>query len=272
MSTFSKARQKLTRLEMVSIIIPTYNNVKTLQESLDSVLSQTYRPLEIIIIDDCSVDDSFAFAKAYALKNTSQNVSFITIKNNNNLGAGNTRNKGITAATGDYIAFLDADDLWKPHKLALQISEMKKQNASVCYGSYEIFNSCPKQPVYLQHVFKKLTFNKLLKANYIGHLTGIYHVKMLGKFYMPALRKRQDWAMWLDILRSSGNAIGIEQPIASYRQGAGLSYNKLELIPFNYAIYNKHLGYSAMNSCLLLLRFFYEQFFVKRKMRIKINN
>lgn len=250
--------------------MPTYNDVKTVKESLDSVVSQTYRPLEIITIDDCSDDESYAFAKAYALKNSSPEISFITLKNTSNSGAGITRNRGIEAATGTYIAFLDADDLWKPQKLELQIEAMKSQNALACYGAYEIFSTSPEHPELIHQVFKKLTFKKLLKANYLGNLTGVYNAQKLGKFYMPALRKRQDWAMWLDVLKKANFAIGIQEPIASYRLSNGLSANKFDLIKYNYAVYRIHIGYSAMKSSMLMVRFFYEQFFVKNRMKITL--
>jgi teichuronic acid biosynthesis glycosyltransferase TuaG len=107
-------------MSLVSIITPTYNSITTLKESLDSIVAQTHRPLEIVIIDDGSVDDSYAFAKAYASKNPSPEITFVNLKNDSNSGAGITRNKGIEAATGTYIAFLDADDLWKPHKQLLR--------------------------------------------------------------------------------------------------------------------------------------------------------
>lgn len=257
-------------MELVSIIMPTYNSIATVKESLDSILHQTYRPLEIITIDDYSDDGSYAFAKAYASKNASPEINFISLKNSINSGAGITRNKGIEAATGTYIAFLDADDLWKPQKLEIQIEAMESQNAVACYGAYEIFSTSPEHPEQIHQVFKKLTFEKLLKANYLGNLTGIYNAAVLGKTSIPRLRKRQDWAMWLDVLKKAGFAIGIQEPTASYRLSNGLSANKLDLIKYNYAVYRSHLGYSAIKSTFLMVRFFYEQFFVKNRMKINL--
>ena len=257
-------------MELVSIIMPTYNSVATVKESLDSILSQTYRPLEIITIDDCSEDESYAFAKAYASKNASLDISFITLKNSVNSGAGITRNKGLEAASGTYISFLDADDLWKPNKLIIQIEAMKVQKVLACYGAYEIFKATPDQPELVHQVFKKLTYKKLHQSNYIGNLTGIYNAAAIGKIAIPSLRKRQDWAMWLDVLKKTGYAIGIEEPIASYRVSDGLSANKFDLIKYNYAVYRSHLGYSAIKSTILMVRFFYEQFFIKNKMKIKL--
>ncbi|MGB3590242.1 MAG: glycosyltransferase family 2 protein [Nonlabens sp.] len=250
--------------DLVSIIIPTFNSAPVLGEALDSVVNQTYRPLEIITIDDCSGDDSYAFAKAYSQKHSSSEITFITLKNEINSGAGVTRNHGIKKSSGRYISFLDADDLWKPEKLALQIEVMSSQNAAVAYGAYEIFSDNPARPHHLQNVPTMVDFPKMLKANYVGMLTGIYDVSQLGKVYMPTIRKRQDWAMWLSITKTAGKAIGVQTVIASYRKGDGLSSNKLDLIKYNYMIYREYLGYTAMKSYLLMGRFLYEQFVVKK--------
>jgi glycosyltransferase involved in cell wall biosynthesis len=254
-------------MDTVSVIIPTYNNHKTLQETLDSILQQDYRPLEIIIVDDASDDESFAFAKAYSQQNLQPHINFIVQQNLFNMGAGVTRNKALELATGRYIAFLDADDLWKSNKLTTQIKALKSSGRSVCYSAYEIFEENPSKPIANHHVFTELTFEKLHKTNYLGNLTGIYDASTIGKIQISSIRKRQDWAMWLDVLKIAGPAVGIQEPLASYRLGAGLSASKLDLIKYNYAVYRKHLGYSFLKSCCCMLLFFYEQFFVKNAMR-----
>lgn len=257
-------------MDIVSVIMPTYNSAKTLKEALDSIISQSYRPIEIITIDDASKDDSLAIAKAYAQQHSTKDLQFVTLSNEQNAGAGISRNKGVEKASGSYIAFLDADDLWKPHKLTTQINAMKSQNATVCYGAYEIFKESAEKPVAVHKVFQKLTYQKLHKANYLGNLTGIYNAAVLGKISIPSLRKRQDWAMWLDVLKKANYAIGIQEPIASYRMSDGLSANKVELIKHNYAVYRKHLGYSVLKSSWMMLLFFYEQFVVKKAMKVEI--
>lgn len=253
-------------MDTVSVIMPLYNNAATVAAALDSVVSQTYSYLEIIVIDDCSDDGGYAFAKAYSLKKNAPTIKIYVLQTNVNSGAGIARNLGIETSTGTYIAFLDADDLWMPDKLDIQLKAMKAHGSTVAYGAYEIFTSDPAKPIATQRVFEKLTLKKLLKANYVGHLTGIYNAAVLGKFYMPALRKRQDWALWLDVIKAAGFATGIQQPIASYRKGSGLSANKLDLVKYNHAIYRKHLKYSFLKSVCMLLQFFYEQFFVKSRM------
>jgi glycosyltransferase involved in cell wall biosynthesis len=257
-------------MDTVSIIVPVYNNLKTLRETLDSILQQDHRPIEIIIVDDQSTDGSYAFAKAYSQQNPQPDIKFIVQQNNSNKGAGVTRNKALELSTGRYIAFLDADDLWKPEKLTRQINALKSSGRQVCYSAYEIFEEDPLKPIAIHHVFPELTYEKLHKTNYLGNLTGIYEASIIGKVPISSIRKRQDWAMWLDVLKKAGPAVGIQEPLASYRLGAGLSASKLDLIKYNYAVYREHLGYSWIKSCWWMGLFFYEQFFVKNGMKTRV--
>ncbi len=254
-------------MDQVSVIVPVFNNRNTLPATLDSLLAQTYRPLQIVVVDDASMDGSYALAKAYAQQHQQHNLNFIVLKQHVNKGAGKTRNKALDAATGRYIAFLDADDLWKPHKLQLQLKALSTTGKAVCYSAYEVFDKNPTNPIYIQKVFPQLSYERLHRSNYLGNLTGIYDVSKVGKVPITNLRKRQDWAMWLDVLDKAGPAIGLQEPLASYRLSDGLSASKWKLIPFNYAVYRQHLGYSSIKSCLLMALFFYEQFFVKARMK-----
>ncbi len=257
-------------MDLVSVIVPVYNNSSTLPDALDSLIAQHYRPLEIIMVDDYSSDDSYAFAKAYSQQHQTQDLRFVVSQNTINKGAGVSRNKAIEAASGRYIAFLDADDLWKPHKIKAQLEALKTSGAMVCYSAYEIFDTDPSRPIAIQQVLAKLTYQKLIKSNYLGNLTGIYDAQKLGKIAIPKMRKRQDWAMWLDVVKKGGPAIGIQQPLASYRLGAGLSASKLDLIKYNYAIYKDYLGNHRLKSVGLMMLFFYEQFFVKNRLKKKL--
>ncbi|BAO54865.1 glycosyltransferase family 2 protein [Nonlabens marinus] len=254
-------------MDLVSVIAPVYNNHRTLKETLDSIVQQDYRPLEIVIVDDASDDESFAFAKAYSLQYQQHDTKFILHQNLKNSGAGVTRNKALGLATGRYMAFLDADDIWKPEKLTKQINALKLSGKSVCYSAYEIFEEDYLKPIAIHNVFPELTFEKLHKTNYLGNLTGIYDASLIGKVKISSIRKRQDWAMWLDVLKIAGPAVGIQEPLASYRLGAGLSASKLDLIKYNYSVYRTHLGYSIFKSCWYMTLFFYEQFFIKNAMR-----
>ena len=218
-------------------------------------------------MDDQSEDGSYAFAKAYSQQNREQGISFIIQQNDVNMGAGYTRNRAVELATGRYIAFLDADDLWMSRKLSKQISTMNTSGSNVCYSAYEIFGDDSNNPLAVQKVFPELTFNRLHKSNYLGNLTGIYDASAIGKIPISCMRKRQDWAMWMDVLKKGGPAIGIQEPLASYRLGHGLSASKINLIKYNFAVYRNHLGYGFFKSCWCMVQFFYEQFFVKSRLK-----
>ena len=195
------------------------------------------------------------------------------LKNTSNSGAAISRNKGIQAANGDFIAFLDADDLWKPNKLEVQLSFMKNEDCDVCYSSYEQIDedgSLLKKEV---RALGTLKYGKLLKSNYIGNLTGIYNAKSLGRILSPDLRKRQDWLLWLSAIKKSGKpAKGIQESLAYYRvRNNSISSNKFKLLKYNYMVYKKGLGYSALKSMYWMLVFLNEHFFVKSKQVITIN-
>lgn len=173
-------------------------------------------------------------------------------------------NTAIENATGNYIAFLDADDLWKPEKLTKQIAFMQEKNIAVSFTSYELMDEQGKSLGKMIKALPKVNFSKMLKSNYVGNLTGIYNAEQLGKVYMPNIRKRQDWALWLTLIKKVGYAYSLEEPLARYRvRENSISSNKLNLLKYNYAIYRKALKFGAFKSGLYLIRFLIEHFFIK---------
>ncbi|GGD16795.1 glycosyltransferase family 2 protein [Hyunsoonleella pacifica] len=174
----------------VSIITPTYNSESFIQTTIRSVIDQTYTNWELLIIDDASTDNTLNIVNKFTSKHKNKNI--YVIKNHSNQGAAITRNQGIENASGDIIAFLDSDDVWKPSKLEKQVKFMINHDIDVCFTSYDLMD---EDGVLMQKTVKalpKLTYKKLLKCNYIGNLTGMYNTKSLGKIYSPNLRKRQD--------------------------------------------------------------------------------
>ncbi|MFI1744768.1 glycosyltransferase family 2 protein [Thalassobellus sediminis] len=254
---------------LVSIITPMFNSEAFISETINSVLKQTYKNWELLLIDDNSQDKTLSIVQEY-IKNYPQ---IKLLKNDTNQGAAISRNKGIDFAKGDYIAFLDADDLWKPEKLESQIKFMQTENCDVCYSSYELIKEngefLNKKVKALPH----LSYNKLLKSNYIGNLTGIYNAKVLGKIKTPDLRKRQDWLLWLAAIKKSGKkALSIQESLAYYRvRENSMSSNKLNLVKYNYWVYKKGLGFSTLKSVYCMFVFLIEHFFVKSKQTISIN-
>ena len=254
---------------LVSIITPMYNNANVIEETISSVLNQTYTNWELLLIDDFSSDLTKTVVKPIIKANPKVKL-FQHIQNK---GAAEARNLGTKNAKGNYIAFLDADDLWQPTKLQLQVNQLLKNNTDVCFGSYEWIDSKGKSLHKKVNVLEKLSYSKLLKANYIGNLTGIYSCEKLGKIYTKDLKKRQDWLLWLEALRRSKKpAIGITATIAYYRISEGsLSSNKTNLIKHNFNVYNKGLGYSFGKSLIYLIRFLIEHLFVKKRLIKTIN-
>lgn len=246
-----------------------FNSEAYVSESINSVLNQTYSNWELILIDDCSKDKTLEIVETFLLK--SPNIKII--KNQENFGAAITRNKGIEASKGDYIAFLDGDDLWKPEKLEKQITFMLTQNCDVCFCSYEQIDVVGKPLNKLIKAIPELSYQKLLKSNYIGNLTGMYNVQILGKITTPNLRKRQDWLLWLNALKTSGKpAKGIQESLAYYRvREDSMSSNKFNLIKYNYWVYKKGLQFSTLKSIYCLGIFLHEHFFIKSKLVISTN-
>ncbi|WP_336127584.1 glycosyltransferase family 2 protein [Mesoflavibacter sp. CH_XMU1422-2] len=253
---------------LVSIITPMYNSEKFILKTINSVVNQTYSNWELMLIDDGSTDNTIQIVEDFK-----QKYSNITLlQNPTNLGTAQSRNKGILEAKGDYIAFLDADDLWKPNKLDQQIQFMQNHNCDVSFSSYEQIDENGKPLHKLVQAIPKLTYNKYLKTNYIGNLTGMYNAKTLGKITSPDLRKRQDWLLWLAaIKKSSKPALGIQESLAYYRvRQNSMSSNKIELLKYNYLVYKKGLGFSTIKSLYRMLIFLWEHFMVKSKLITKI--
>ncbi|NNC49652.1 MAG: glycosyltransferase family 2 protein [Flaviramulus sp.] len=254
---------------LVSIITPMFNSESYLAESIQSVICQTYKNWELLLIDDYSTDNTAKIAKSFSSKHS--NIKLL--ESDKNSGAAISRNRGILVSKGDFIAFLDADDLWKPEKLEKQIAFMKNQNCHVCFSSYELINEKGEHLGKMVKAYSNLTYKKLLKSNYIGNLTGIYNAKKLGKLTTPNLRKRQDWILWLSALKKSGKpAQGILEPLANYRvRKDSMSSNKINLLKYNYWVYKKGLGFSTLKSMFYMIGFLNEHFFVKSKQIVSIN-
>lgn len=254
---------------LVSIVTPIYNKAGVLSETIESILSQTYKNWELLLVNDASPDNSSEIAQGYIKKD--KRIKYFEFSQNK--GAAEARNHGTNMAKGDFIAFLDADDLWVERKLEVQLQEMLGRNFDVCFGSYEVIDS-NSQPTNIKvNALPILHYKKLLKANYIGNLTGVYNCKKLGKIFTKDLKRRQDWLLWIEALeRSNKPAIGISETIAFYRKSKdSLSSNKLKLVKHNFNVYRKGLNFNYFKSCFYLLLFFYEHFFVKQKLIRPVN-
>ncbi|WP_405605362.1 glycosyltransferase family 2 protein [Polaribacter sp. Asnod1-A03] len=220
--------------KLVSIITPNYNSEKFISQTINSVLNQTYKNWEMIIVDDVSNDDSVEIIESYILKNNRIKL----FKLSKNSGAAIARNKAISLAKGNFIAFLDSDDLWLPKKLEQQLKFMISNNYNISYTSYEIINENGISKNKIIHCKEKLDYKRMLYSNEIGCLTAMYNSDVLGKVFMPEIRKRQDYGLWLKLLKTESYAFGLPKVLAKYRdQSQSMSNNKVEMLKWNWNLY-----------------------------------
>ncbi|QWV04245.1 glycosyltransferase [Pseudoalteromonas shioyasakiensis] len=227
---------------LVSIIMPAYNSEKYISESIESVLKQTYHNWELLITDDRSQDSTRTIVESY-LKKDARIKLFI---NTENSGAGAARNNSIKQANGRFIAFLDSDDLWLPKKLELQIKFMLNNNFAFTYTAYQKFNI--KNRLGIVNPPLSTNYKKLLRSNVIGCLTAIYDVNILGKRYMPLIRKRQDMGLWLEILKDTDTAYCLSNVLSLYRVDSGMTQNKFKVLLWQWRFYREVVELSYLTS------------------------
>lgn len=236
-------------MALVSIIIPLYNSEIFIEETIESVLKQTYKEWEMIIVNDCSKDKGMKIVKKYSEKDKR-----IKLFNNKiNLGGAGTRNVAIKNAQGKYIAFLDSDDIWKENKLEKQIKFMEKNNYDFSYTKYERINEVGEKMNLVSIIPDKLNYKDMLKRDSIGCLTAIYNQESLGKIYMPNIRVNQDYALWLEILKKTEYAYGLQENLALYRvRENSLSRKKLKQLKYFWEMYRKYNNQNLWKSSLYL--------------------
>lgn len=209
---------------LVSIITPVYNAEKFLSETIKSIQSQTYKNWELLLVDDCSKDNSAKIIEEFKISDN--RIKYIKLEKNS--GASVSRNTGIKNAKGRFIAFVDSDDIWKPEKLEVQVKYMLENNLGFTFTSYrymkedgELTNKVAKAP-------SKINYNGLLKNTIIGCSTVVIDTDIVEYFEMPLVRRGQDTATWLQILRKEKYAYGIDKDLVYYRLvGESLSSNKI---------------------------------------------
>lgn len=236
--------------ELVSIITPSYKSERFISQTIESILAQTYQNWEMIIVDDVSPDNSNNIIEEYCKKDNRIKL----IKLDKNSGPAVARNRAIEEAKGRYIAFLDADDLWKPEKLEKQIKFMEEKDCVLSYSAYETMSE--DGVLQNKHINPplKTSYKDLLKSNHIGCLTAIYDTQKVGKIYMPLIAKRQDYGLWLKILKKIDFAYGLDESLAIYRiMLNSVSSNKYKLLKYNYLLFRKHEKFSSIKSFYYLV-------------------
>ncbi|GAL65294.1 glycosyltransferase family 2 protein [Jejuia pallidilutea] len=255
---------------LVSIITPVYNVENQILQCVNSVNQQTYKNWEHILVDDFSQDNTIETLKNLASKD--KRIKVISLGKNS--GAGFARNIGIKNANGRYIAFLDSDDYWANNKLEKQIAFMQLNNYPFTYSRYFEFDNESGDLITLVKAPPKVTYKMLLiNGGYIGCLTVVYDTVFFGKKYMPEIRKRQDWALWLKMLKDIDCAYGVMEPLAFYRMGnTSLSKSKIKLVKYNFMVYKRELNMSYLESIYRMALFLIFHFFFKSHLKEKLKN
>jgi glycosyltransferase involved in cell wall biosynthesis len=241
--------------------MPNYNGAKFISQSISSILGQTYPFWELIISDDKSTDNSLDIIGTFKDERIKPPIRMKT-----NQGAAVARNKAIEHAKGDFIAFLDNDDYWAPQKLRDQLYFMLQNDYKFTYTDYTQFSTTYNKRIRCK---LKVDYSALLRNNYILTSTVIYNAKALGKIYMENIRKRQDWSLFINIVKKSSAAYNLAMPLTYYRRHEeSLSASKLDLIKYNFNFYHEVLGFSKITSVFLMIRFLFYYFLKKIKERL----
>lgn len=232
---------------LVSIIMPSYNTGQFIRETIESVLKQTYSNWELIIVDDCSTDDTDDVVRQYLADNRIR-----YIKNNVNCGAAISRNRALREAKGKWIAFLDSDDLWFPEKLEKQIRFMESGNYHFSYTRYEEINEDSELLGTVVSGPSKITKIGMYNYCWPGCLTVMYDAEYVGLIQIEDIKKNNDYAMWLKVCKKA-NCHLLNETLAKYRRGRTgsiSSHNYKKLIAWHYKLFNeaehKNCVYSAL--------------------------
>ena len=236
--------------KLVSIITPTYNCAKFIARTLDSVQAQTYQNWEMIIVDDRSQDNTKEIVEEYS-KNDAR-IQYHLLDENS--GAAVARTTAMKLAKGAYMAFLDSDDIWLPEKLEKQIAWMEENEYAFSCTAYEQIDEDDVLLGKKIKTIKKTSYNRLLLDCPVGNSTVMYNVEKMGKFEVPNIRKRNDDALWLQMLKKEKYIWGMPDVLMHYRiRKNSLSNKKLQLIKYHWYLYRKieHLNIfrSAFHVC-----------------------
>ena len=236
--------------DLVSIIMPTYNSANYIEASVQSVINQSYSCWELLIVDDCSTDQTVSIIKKY------QDVRIHYIRNSKNSGAAYSRNQALKVASGKWIAFLDSDDLWKCDKLERQIAFMKKNNYHISYTKYEEISvdGSPQNII----VGGPTVVSKMSIFNYcwMGCLTVMYDREFIGQVQIVNIAKNNDYALWLKICKKA-NCYLLDEVLAEYRKGRSGSistHSYGQLIKWHYRVFRLSEQQGIMRSSINTMR------------------
>ena len=252
--------------ELVSIIMPSYNTGRFIKESIESVLAQTYSNWELIIVDDCSPDNTDDIVAPYL---TDDRICYI--KNEKNSGAAVSRNRALREAKGKWVAFLDSDDLWHPDKLEKQIAFMVENDYKFTYTDYRIQLNGEWLP-YVYTGPKVVNKRKMKDYCYFSTITVMYEREYVGLIQIEPVRKNNDYAMWLKIIEKSP-CYRFPECLSSYikHDGSISSGSKFKLIKHHYILWRVAEHKNPISACVLTVRNLFWGVLKKIKYRLKVS-
>lgn len=234
---------------LVSVIMPVYNGEKYIKQAVDSVYAQNV-DLELLVIDDGSTDETRTVLEPYMKRS-----DFRYLLNEKNMGAAGSRNRGVKAAAGEYVAFLDADDWWEEGKLAEQIRVMEESGCVLCSTGRELMNPDGSSTGRYIPVKQRVTYKDLLRHNSINCSSVLLRRETALEFPMEYDDSHEDYITWLKILKKYGNAVGINKPYLKYRLSeGGKSRNKLKSAKMTYKVY-RYSGFGRLKSGMYFISY-----------------
>lgn len=237
--------------KLVSIIMPSYNTAKFIEDTIKSVLDQTYTDWELIIVDDCSKDNTDEVVKKFL---SDKRIKYL--KNKENKGAAFSRNYALREAKGKWIAFLDSDDLWESNKLEKQIKFMETNNYAFTYTNYKEINEKSESLNTIVTGPKKINKTGFYNFCYPGCLTVMYDAEKVGLIQIENLAKNNDYAMWLKVIKKVKYCYLLDEVLASYRKRTNSisSGSKFKLIKHHYILYKFGEKRNPIDSFILTIR------------------
>lgn len=231
--------------KLVSVIMPVYNSSRFLGSAIDSVLNQTHKNLELLIIDDKSTDNSLAIAEEYAKTDNRIRV----IASQVNQGVAKARNQGIADAAGDYIALLDSDDVWCHDKLERQLRLLEEKNAVISYCSYDFIDENDNSIMKPFVVEGETTFKKMLYRSVLSCSTVVIEAELMKANQFDNVYYHEDYALWMKLMQLNVKAVGISDVMAHYRRVSGSrSDNKFKSAKERWRIYRSCLKMGVLES------------------------
>ena len=235
---------------LVSIVMPAYNCEKYVVEAINSILAQTYRNWELLVLDDGSKDNTLRIIEEFSQKDS----RIKALPNGKNIGVSATRNRGIELASGEWIAFLDSDDMWKPEKLEKQFEIVEKEAAEFLFTGSSYINEEGEAYKEIFEVPEKITYKKLRNQNVISCSSVLVKKKYFEHIKMEKDEMHEDYAVWLRILKLGVTAFGVNEPLLIYRISRNSkSGNKMKTVKMTYKVF-RFVGINPFGSAYFMLR------------------